>query len=52
MVEVMRYAVVTQACAEYPLRSSAMVRIAVPTMFWSRLARNIPSMSPSRMVWI
>ena len=31
-VEVIRYAVVTQACADNPCRSSAMVRIEVETI--------------------
>src|ERR687884_1079666 len=52
MVEVMRYAVVTQACRLSPLRSSAMVRIDVATIVWSRAARNIPDISPARMMTI
>src|SRR5690349_5576966 len=48
----MRYAVVAQACSSSPLRSSAMVRIAVATMVWSRAARNMPIISPTRIVTI
>src|ERR687883_442174 len=48
----MRYAVVTQACRLSPLRSSAMVRIEVATIVWSRAARNIPDMRPARMMTI
>src|SRR4051812_50103949 len=32
-----------------PLRSSAIVRIAVETIVWSSAARNIPDMRPARM---
>src|SRR6476619_5830720 len=35
-----------------PLRSSAIVRIAVETMVWSSAARNIPDMRPARMMTI
>src|SRR3954452_23577319 len=49
IVEVMRYAVVTQAWIESPCRSSAIVRIEVLTMVWSSAPRNIPSISPDRM---
>ena len=52
IVLVIRYAVVTQACAESPLSLSAMVRIEVATIVWSSAARNIPSMSPVRIVTI
>src|SRR6478735_5823335 len=52
MVEVMRYAVVAQACWSRPLRSSAIVRIAVATIVWSRAARNIPIIRPIRIVTI
>ena len=52
IVEVMRYAVVTHACADNPCRWSAMTRIAEATMVWSRAARNIPIISPMRMVTI
>lgn len=44
IVEVIRYAVVTQACRERPLRSSPIV--------WSRAARNMPIIRPSRIVRI
>src|ERR1700712_3692040 len=37
---------------ERPCRSSAMVRIDVPTMDWSSAARNMPSSSPERIVRI
>src|SRR5665647_3424261 len=52
IVDVIRYAVVTQACSESPCRSSPMVRIAVATMVWSRAARNMPIISPPRIVRI
>ena len=52
MVEVMRKAVVTQACAARPCRSSPMVRMAVLTTVWSSAARNIPISSAERMVMI
>jgi hypothetical protein len=52
IVEVMRNAVVAHACSENPLRSSAMVRIAVATTVWSSAARNMPSIRPTRMVTI
>ncbi len=52
MVEVIRYAVVTQACRDRPLRSSEIVRIAVLTMVWSRAPRNIPIIRPTRIVRI
>ena len=52
MVAVMRYAVVAHAWCSRPLRSSAMVRIAVATMVWSRAARNMPIISPTRIVMI
>src|SRR5882757_5959876 len=51
-VEVIRYAVVTQACRLSPSRSSAIVRMDVLTMVWSSEARNIPAISPARMVRI
>jgi hypothetical protein len=35
-----------------PFRSSAMVRMAVPTMDWSSAARNMPRSSPDRIVKI
>src|SRR4051794_4542217 len=35
IVDVMRYAVVAHAWIDSPLRSSAMVRIAVATIVWS-----------------
>ena len=46
IVEVIRNAVVAQACRSKPCRSSAMVRIAVETMVWSSAARNMPSIRP------
>src|SRR3954452_6334912 len=49
IVEVMRYAGVAQAWMLRPLRSSAIVRIAVETIVWSSAARNIPDMRPARM---
>src|SRR5690242_10673934 len=52
MVLVIRYAVVTHAWPARSLRSSAMTRIALATMVWSRAARNIPIMSPTRIVTI
>src|SRR3954454_5885055 len=52
MVAVSRYAVVTHACRESPLRSSPMVRMDVATMVWSRAAMNMPSISPPRIVRI
>src|SRR5665648_333660 len=52
IVDVIRYAVVTQACRDSPCRSSPMVRIAVATMVWSRAARNMPIISPPRIVRI
>src|SRR3954447_18514468 len=52
MVAVSRYAVVTHACRESPLRSSPMVRMDVATMVWSSAAMNMPSMSPPRIVRI
>src|SRR4051794_6551823 len=48
----MRYAVVTQAWTDRPLRSSAIVRIDVLTIVWSRAPRNMPSISPDRIVRI
>src|SRR6478752_9191789 len=48
----MRYAVVTHAWPARSLRSSAMTRMALATMVWSSAARNIPIMSPTRMVRI
>src|SRR6476660_9548457 len=48
----MRYAVVTQAWPARSLRSSAMTRMALATIVWSSAARNIPIMSPTRMVRI
>src|SRR5689334_16146505 len=48
----MRYAVVAHACSSRPLRSSAMVRIADATMVWSRAARNMPIIRPTRIVRI
>src|SRR6478735_899901 len=52
IVAVSRYAVVTQACRESPLRSSPMVRMDVATMVWSSAARNMPSIRPPRIVRI
>ncbi len=52
IVEVMRYAVVTQAIEDSPCRSSAMTRMADATMVWSSAARNIPIIKPMRMVTI
>src|SRR3954447_23996580 len=52
MVEVIRYAVVTHAWTERPWRSSAMGRIDVLTIVWSRAPRNMPSSSPERIVRI
>src|SRR6478609_874127 len=52
MVAVMRYAVVTQACPARSLRSSAITRIALATIVWSRAARNIPIIRPMRIVTI
>jgi hypothetical protein len=48
----MRNAVVAHTCRENPFRSSAMVRIAVETIVWSRAARNIASIRPVRIVRI
>src|SRR5829696_8609107 len=48
----MRNAVVAQTCSEKPFRSSAMVLIAVETTVWSRAARNIPIIRPTRIVRI
>src|SRR6478736_6869656 len=48
----MRYAVVTHAWPARSLRSSAMTRMALATMVWSSAARNIPIISPTRMVRI
>ena len=39
---------VTQACADKPFRSSAIVHIAVPTTLWSRADRNIPAIRPNK----
>src|SRR3954463_14015440 len=47
-----RYAVVTQACRDSPLRSSPMVLMDVATMVWSSAAMNMPSMRPPRIVRI
>jgi hypothetical protein len=52
IVEVIRNAVVTQACAARPCRSLPMVLIAVATIVWSSDARNMPSISPDKMVRI
>src|SRR6185503_3862139 len=52
IVEVIRYAVVTQACRDSPFRSSEIVRIAVETMVWSRAPRNMPIIRPVMMVRI
>src|SRR4029079_15432449 len=52
IVEVIRYAVVTQACRDSPWRSSEIVRIAVETIVWSRAPRNIPLITPVMMVRI
>src|SRR5215212_496410 len=48
----MRYAVVAQAWMLRPLRSSAIVRMAVATIVWSSAARNIPDISATRMTTI
>src|SRR6478609_9436339 len=50
IVEVIRYAVVTHACTDSPCRSSAIVRLAVLTIVWSRAPRNIRSIRPDRIV--
>ena len=52
IVEVIRYAVVAQACTLRPFRSSAMVRMEVETMVWSSAARNIPDIRPPMMIRI
>ncbi len=52
IVEVMRNAVVAHACSEKPLRSSAIVRMAVETTVWSSAARNIPIIRPMRIITI
>ena len=52
MVLVMRYAVVTHAWPARSLRSSAMTRMALATIVWSSAARNIPIISPTRIVTI
>ena len=52
IVDVIRNAVVTQAWADSPCRSSPMVRIAVETIIWSSAARNMPSIRPVRIVMI
>src|SRR6478735_9390185 len=52
IVEVIRYAVVTHACTDSPFRSSAMVRIDVLTIVWSRAPRNMPIIRPTRIVRI
>ncbi|MBM7804033.1 hypothetical protein JOE58_003284 [Curtobacterium luteum] len=46
IVEVMRYAVVTQACWSSPCRSSPIVRIAVPKTVWPSDDRNMPAIRP------
>ena len=43
---------VTHACADRPCRSLPMVLIAVETIVWSSAARNMPSISPDRIVRI
>ena len=43
---------VTQAWTDSPCRSSPIVRIAVETIVWSSAARNMPSISPDRIVRI
>jgi hypothetical protein len=52
IVEVIKNAVVTQAWADSPFRSSPMRLIAVDTMVWSNAARNMPSSSPARIARI
>src|ERR1700733_4368826 len=52
IVVVIRNAVVTQACAVRSCRSLPIVLIAVDTMLESSAARNMPSMSPDRIVRI
>ena len=52
IVEVIRNAVVTQACADRPFKSLPMVLMAVATIVWSSDARNMPSISPDKMVRI
>ena len=44
-----RYAVITQAMCEPPLRSPTIVGNAVDTMVWSRAASSMPSMSAPMM---
>ena len=52
IVDVIRNAVVTHACACRSCRSLPIVLIAVETIVWSRAARNMPSISPDRIVRI
>src|SRR5450756_2430676 len=52
IVDVIMYAVVTQTCWSSPCSSSAIVFMAVPTTFWSRAAKNMPDISPRRIVVI
>ena len=52
IVEVIRNAVVTHACAVRSCRSLPIVLIAVETIVWSSAARNMPSTSPDRIVRI
>src|ERR1700733_2238193 len=52
IVEVIRNAVVTHACAVRSCRSLPIVLIAVETIVWSRAARNMPITRPDRIVRI
>src|SRR5674536_301129 len=52
IVDVIMYAVVTQTCWSRPCSSSAIVFMAVPTTFWSSAAKNMPDISPMRIVVI
>src|SRR3954451_22045092 len=52
IVDVIRNAVVAQACSSKPWRSSAIVRVAVGMIVWSRAARNMPIIRPPRIVMI
>jgi len=51
-VEVSRYAVTTQDNLSRLLNSLTICGSAVPTMLWSRAARNIPAIRPPRMTRI
>src|ERR1700728_1124870 len=52
IVDVIRNAVVTHACACRSCRSLPIVLIAVETIVWSSAARNMPMTRPDRIVRI